>query len=129
MLTLVPSGMPAVMFAFGLVIAPPSQHDPLFCPVDPRPHLAPMKMEQPMPVVTQPTSSEPKRIELNRGSAMLLQMTSKRPIVRVELDRQDVLRVEPENATTLRLIGLQPGVVRMTLYDDRGNVERKQMGR
>lgn len=129
MLTLVPCGMPAVMFAFGLVVAPPNPNDPLFCPADPRPHPAPMKIEQPMPVVKQPTSSEPKRIELNRGSAMLLQMMSKRPIVRVELDREDVIRVVPENATTLRLIGLAPGIVRMTLYDDRGNVEKKQMGR
>ena len=76
---------------------------------------------------TKPT--EPKRLVVTRGSTILLQMTSKRPIVRVEVDREDVIRVVPENATTLRLTGVQPGIVRLTLYDDKGNVEKKQMGR
>ncbi len=111
MFSLLATGMPPVVFALGLVIAPP------------------MTVAQPATVVAQATSIEPKRLVLSRGSTMLLQMTSKRPIVRVEVDREDVIQVVPEDSTTIRIIGLKPGIVHLTLRDDLGNVEKKQMGK
>jgi hypothetical protein len=130
MFSLLASGMPPVVFALGLVIAPPGLNDSIHCPIDPRPHPAPMVVEQqPMPAVIPPTASTPKVLVLSRGSWMLLQMTSKRPIVLVEVDREDVVRVVPESPTTLRVTALKTGVVRLTLHDDRGGVEKKQLGK
>jgi hypothetical protein len=134
MFSFVASGMSPMLFAFGLIVGPPNLNDPLYCPIDPRPHPAPIAAEQAKPIengptVTPPTPSAPKLLVISRGSTMLLQMTSKRPIVRVETDREDVIRVVPENPTTLRVTALTTGVVRLKLYDDKGNVETKQMGR
>jgi hypothetical protein len=70
------------------------------------------------------------RIVVERGQMIRMQMTTKRPIVAVELDKEGIISVEPapNDLTTVYVTGLAPGIVRMTLRDDRGAVEKRQMG-
>ena len=77
-----------------------------------------------------PPASPVKRIVVPRGTFVKMQMTSKRPIVAVELDKEGIISVEPapNDLTTVYVTGLAPGIVRMTLRDDRGTVEKRQMG-
>jgi hypothetical protein len=114
-----------------VAFAPPgSNRDQLLCPaIHPAPPPA-AALEQPMPA---PVASEPivlKRLVVERGTFIKMQMRSKRPIVSVEIDREGVIHVEPapDDPTTIFVTGMAPGIVRLTLRDDRGGVEKRQMG-
>jgi hypothetical protein len=80
----------------------------------------------------QPAAPTPQRtVYVSIGATMRLQMTSKRPITRVEIDREGIVRVQPafNDQTTLMVTGLQPGRVLLTLYDDAGGKETRQWGK
>jgi hypothetical protein len=83
----------------------------------------------PGPAETKP--SEPKTLLLSLGTTIRLQMTSKRPITTVHVDRAGIIRVQPavNDQTTLLVTGLTPGRAVITLTDDQGNIEVHNLGK
>src|SRR5262249_54888941 len=101
--------------------------DNLLCPAGAGIHPAMMtaEVEQPAAGATQKT------LYVSIGATTRLQMKSKRPITRVEIDREGIIRVQPafNDQTTLLITGLQPGRVLLTLHDDAGGKETRQWGK
>ena len=104
-----------------------SDSEKLLCPADSGLHPAMMaaQVEQPSAPPIQKT------VYVSIGTTMRLQMKSKRPITRVDIDREGIIRVQPalNDQTTLMITGLQPGRVLLTLYDDAGGKETRQWGK
>src|SRR5262249_36107072 len=74
---------------------------------------------------------QPTQLIVSIGSTVRLQMKSKRPITRVEIDREGIIRVQPaaNDQTAVLITGLKQGVVLLTLTDDNGRKESHQMGK
>jgi hypothetical protein len=89
------------------------------------PGMTAAELEQPAAPTTQRT------VYVSIGTVTRLQMKSKRPITRVEIDREGIVRVQPafNDQTTLLITGLQPGRVLLTLYDDAGGKETRPWGK
>ncbi|MBY0528116.1 MAG: pilus assembly protein N-terminal domain-containing protein [Gemmataceae bacterium] len=68
---------------------------------------------------------QPKQLTISLGQTIRLQMSTKRPIKTVIVDRSDVLRVTPldDDPTTIMVTGLAPGMARLTLTDVDGKKE------
>ena len=112
--------------ALGLAFTGPDVEKSL-CPGGAGMHPAMMAAE-----LEQPTSPGTQRtVYVSIGTVTRLQMKSKRPITRVEIDREGIIRVQPafNDQTTLLITGLQPGRVLLTLYDDAGGKETRPWGK
>lgn len=80
---------------------------------------------------TPPPPAQPKTVIIAVGATTRLQMTSKRPITSVQLDREGVIRVRPavNDQTTILITGLAPGRAVLTLTDDQGATETHELGK
>jgi hypothetical protein len=77
------------------------------------------------------SAQQSKTVFLTVGRTIPLQMSSKRPIARVEVDRDGLVTVRAahNDQTTILVTGLAPGRVLITLWDIAGRKESRQMGR
>ena len=101
--------------------------DRFLCPAGTGMHPAIMAAELEPPA----TPTTQRTVYVSIGTVTRLQMKSKRPITRVEIDREGIIRVQPafNDQTTLLITGLQPGRVLLTLYDDAGGKETRPWGK
>jgi hypothetical protein len=79
----------------------------------------------------QVTVVRPRQLYLTVGSTVPLQMTSKKPIRTVLNEREQVavVRPMPGDPTTVLVTGLAPGWTRITLIDNSGQKEVRELGK
>ena len=84
------------------------------------------------PTQQQPgTEARPRQIVISVGTTIRLQMSSKRPITRVDIDREGIVRVRAvtDDHTSIFITGIAPGRTRIVLTDDGGKTEVHEWGK